>query len=194
MSLQERIYSVLIVSASDNLNKNIIELLPVSKYNPITVVKGVSEAKRRITARDYDFVVVNSPLPDDSGIRFAIDCSHSHNAAVLIFVRNEVHDEIHDRVAEHGVFTLPKPTSRQVLNIAFNWMISARERIRKTEQKTLSVEERMAEIRIINRAKLLLISEKNMTESDAHHFIEKSAMDRCIPKKQAAQKIIDELA
>jgi response regulator NasT len=69
-------------------------------------------------------------------------------------------------------------------------MSSARERLRKLEQKTLSIDKRMEEIRIINRAKFLLISKLKMTEPDAHHYLERSAMNNCISKKEAAQNII----
>ena len=50
----------------------------------------------------------------------------------------------------------------------------------------------MSEIRIVNRAKLLLISEKNLTETQAHRYIEKQAMDRCMTKKAIAEEIINE--
>ena len=58
------------------------------------------------------------------------------------------------------------------------------------EKKTLSVEEKMEEIRIVNRAKWLLISELKMDEPQAHRYIEKQAMDRCISKKEVAEEII----
>ena len=54
----------------------------------------------------------------------------------------------------------------------------------------MSIEEKVNEIRLVNRAKWLLISELKMTESDAHRYIEKQAMDRCVPKKQVAEEII----
>ena len=68
--------------------------------------------------------------------------------------------------------------------------MSAREKIRKTEIRTLSFEEKMNEIRLVNRAKWLLISHLQMTEPDAHRYIEKQAMDRCISKKTVAEEII----
>lgn len=52
-------------------------------------------------------------------------------------------------------------------------MESARERLRQFEKKSLSVDEKMAEIRLVNRAKWLLISELKMSEPDAHRYIEK---------------------
>jgi response regulator NasT len=48
----------------------------------------------------------------------------------------------------------------------------------------------MEEIRLVNRAKWLLIENLKMTESDAHHYIEKQAMDRCCSKKEIALGII----
>ena len=48
----------------------------------------------------------------------------------------------------------------------------------------------MEEIRIIKRAKWLLISEKNMDDQKAHRYIEKQAMDRCLSKREIAEEII----
>jgi len=73
---------------------------------------------------------------------------------------------------------------------ALDWMASARERLRKLEKKTLSIEEKMKEIRIVNRAKWLLITELKMSEPDAHRYIEKKAMDRCVTKREIAEEII----
>ena len=58
------------------------------------------------------------------------------------------------------------------------------------ETKNLSVEEKMEEIRLVNRAKWILIEQQNMSESDAHRHIEKQAMDLCTSKMEIAQKII----
>ena len=191
MSLKERVYSVLTVSSTDSFNTSISSLLPKSKYSTVHFVSSVSAAKRVIAERSYDFVIINSPLPDDTGIRFAIDVCNTGNTVVLLLVRAELHEDVYDKVAEHGVFTLSKPTSKPTILTALNWMTSAREMLNKTQKKTLSIEEKMEEIRIINRAKWLLISNLKMTEQDAHRHIEKQAMDRCIPKRKVAEEIIN---
>ena len=48
----------------------------------------------------------------------------------------------------------------------------------------------MAEIRLVNRAKWLLITELKMEEPQAHRFIEKQAMDRCVSRRAVAEEII----
>lgn len=190
MSLKERVYSVLVVSSSDNFNSALLSLLPEATCQPVHTVTSISTAKRAIAERDFDYVIINSPLPDDTGINFAIDACMSTGTVVLLLVKSEIHAEIHDKVAEHGVFTLPKPTSRLTMAQALNWLSSARERLRRFEKKTLSIEEKMEEIRIVNRAKWLLISELQLNEPEAHRYIEKQAMDRCVSKRKVAEDII----
>ena len=190
MSILEKTYSVLIVSASDTFNSSLTPLLPEFKFEPIRVESSVNAARRALSDRDYDFIVINSPLPDDAGVRFAIDLSGLKTSVALLMVRSDIYTAMYDKVAEHGVYVLPKPTSKPIVSQAIDWMIATRERLKKFEKKTMSTEEKMQEIRIVNHAKWILIEQIKMTESDAHRYIEKQAMDRCISKREMAEEII----
>ena len=190
MSLKERVYSILIVSATDSFTSAFADLLPETRYSPLHTVASVSAAKRILAEKTFDFVIINAPLPDDTGTRFAIDTCTNKQSAVLLLVKNDIHAGIHEKVVEYGVFTLPKPTSKATIVHALIWMESARERLRQFEKKSLSIEEKMAEIRLVNKAKWILISELSMSEPEAHHYIEKQAMDRCISKRTIAEEII----
>ena len=190
MSLKERVYSVLVVSAADNFNSVLKDLLPESKYYPVHTVANISTAKRIVCERVFDYVIINSPLPDDNGTHFAVDVCASKGTVVLLFVRNDIYSQVFEKVAEHGVFVLPKPTTRPTTMQALDWMASSRERLRRFEKKSLSIEEKMEEIRLVNRAKWLLIDELKMSEPDAHRYIEKQAMDRCVSKRAVAEEII----
>lgn len=190
MDFKEQAYSVLVVSAAEKFNTSVADLLPDFKYYPTTFVTGVSAAKRALVEREYDFVMINSPLPDGDGVRLAIDVCSGKNTVAIIMVRNEIYHDMLDKVSPYGIYLISKPTSKQVIGIALDWMASTRERLRKLEKKTISLEDKMSEIRIVNRAKWILISELTMTEGDAHRYIEKQAMDRCISKKEVAEEII----
>ena len=190
MSLEQHVYSVLVVSAMDNFNSALASLLPEASYSPVQTVSSISTAKRMLAERHYDFVIVNSPLPDDPGTRLAIDACAVSGTVVLLLVKSESYISVYDKVVVHGVFTLPRPISRQSLLLALGWMASARERLRKIEKKTLSIEDKMEEIRLVNRAKWLLISELKMDEPQAHRYIEKQAMDMCVSKRRVAEEVI----
>ena len=190
MSLKERVYSVLVISAKEKFNASLQSLLPESKYAPVQMVSSVSLAKRVLLERSFDFVFINTPLPDDFGTRFAIEISGNKGTVILLLVRNEVYEEVCDKVTEYGILTLPKPASKQMVAHTLNFMAGIRERLRKLEKKSLSMEEKMKEIRLVNRAKWVLIDELKMSEADALRYIEKQAMDRCVSRREIAEEII----
>lgn len=183
-------YSVLVVSHQQKLNEAMAPMLPPSEYYPVCFTSNIAAARREMLIKNYDLVIINAPLPDDPGTRFAIDISSRMDTVVLLLLRSETFEEINERVTSHGVFTLQVPVSSGTLRQGLKWMISARERLRRMETKTLSIEEKMEEIRLVNRAKWLLIENLKLSESDAHRHIEKQAMDLCLSKKEIALNII----
>ena len=190
MVFSDQTYSVLVVSAARKFCDAIAPLLPYSEYYPVCYVDNIAAAKRELLSRSYDLVLINAPLPDDFGTRFAIDTSGRADCAVLLFLRSEVYEEVNLKVQPYGVFTLQVPTPVQTLKQGLQWMTAARERLRRLEKKTVSMEEKMEEIRLVNRAKWILIEQLKMTEAEAHRFIEKQAMDRCSAKREIALGII----
>ena len=190
MMLEEgRGYGVLLVSAPGRTNDALASLLTEERYSPVRTVSSVSAAKRALAEREFDLILVNSPLPDDSGGRFAIDSS-SGECVVLFLVRTELYAETDEKLGGHGVFVLSKPASKTAVSTALSWMRSARERLRKSEKKSLTLEEKMEEIRLVNRAKWTLIRTRSMDEAGAHRYIEKQAMDRCITRRAVAEEIL----
>ena len=186
---KKRMYSMLIVSTVANFSNAIIPLLPDGVFNPIDSVHSIGSARKAIDEKKYDIVIINK-TNDDFGVKFAIDISVNWNAVVLLIVNNDVYTDITGRVTEFGVFTLSRPVSKGTMSTALSWMASARERDRKKEQNEQSAADKLEEIRIINRAKWILIGEMNMTEEQAHKHIEKQAMDMCKSKKEIAESII----
>ena len=190
MVFQERTYSVLIVTASDSFTAKIMPLLPVTDYWPVTTVHSVGEARRRIAEASFDIVLINSPLPDDFGMQLAVDICTGSGAGVLLLVKAEHYPDLSARLSPQGILLLQKPTSPQLILQSLQLLCGTRERLRKMEQKTASIEEKMMEIRTVNRAKWLLIDQAGMTEAEAHRFIEKQAMDRCVTRRAVADQII----
>lgn len=190
MEFTERRYSVLLVSSSPKFNESMLALLPESRFYPVAAVSDVSSARRRLLESKYDIVIINAPLPDDFGTRLALNICDNSGTAVLLFVKAEHYPDINGRVSPFGVLVLPKPASSQTVSQSLQLLCGTRERLRRMEQKTASIEEKIGEIRIINRAKLLLMEQLKMTEKEAHRFIEKQAMDRCVTRITIAQSIL----
>lgn len=190
MIFPDTTYSVLIISTGESMNRAFDNLLSRNLYYPVDFAGSIAQGKRILTEHNYDFVIINSPLPDDAGNDFACEICDRKNTAVLMLIKADVCETVTSDVYTHGVFTLSKPTSQQNILTALGWMAATRERLKRTEKKAVSMEERMEEIRLVNRAKWLLIENLSMTEADAHKYIEKQAMDRCITKREVAEIVI----
>lgn len=190
MVFQERTYGILIVSAASSFFTVMEPLLPSTDYWPVVHAKSVAEAQRRLLEGTYDIVIINAPLPDDFGLRLAISTCTDSSSGVLLLVKNDLYNEIYTKAMPYGVLTLSKPTNSQLIVQSLRVLCATRERLRQMEQKQMSVEKKIEEIRLVNRAKWLLIECLGMKESDAHRYIEKQAMDLRISKSEMAENII----
>ena len=191
MVFNDRTYSVLIVSSSEKFAATLSGLLPGAFYYPIKTVSNIASAKRMTLEKKFDIVLINSPLPDDFGSSFAIDISATKNTVCMVFVKSELEQEMSGKLNERGVYTIIKPNSPQNIMQAMNYLATTRERLRVLESKSLSLEEKMDEIKLVNRAKWLLIEHLKMTENDAHHYLEKQAMNRGCSRREVAEVIIN---
>lgn len=191
MNDRDRCYSVLLVSSSARLNGSMLPLLAGSQYQqPIAVAATVAGARRALLERRFDLVLINTPMPDDFGTQLALDVCENTGSGVLLLVKAEHYPDINARVSDFGVLTVSKPTTAQIMMQSLRLLRSTRERLRRMEQKTATLERKMEEIRIVNRAKWMLIDRLHLTEQEAHRLIEKRAMDRCVTRRVIAEEIL----
>ena len=181
---------MLLVSASEKFNTATLPLLPVTDFWPVTIASSVAEARRRMVNASFDLILVNSPLPDDMGTDFAEEACAGSDAGVLLLIRSELYEETYYKVLPSGVIALPKPLSRQALSQSLRVLCAIRERLRNMRKQQATVEEKIEELRLVNRAKWLLIQSLHMTEEDAHRYITRQAMEQRTGKREIAESVI----
>lgn len=189
MATEKKRYRVLVVGGGNNLYDYICENLPRNCYDPILRAGGAGEVRRMLVDCPADIVIINAPLTDEFGTELALDLAEG-TAGVLLLVKNELYDQVCYKVEDSGVLTLSKPTSRQGFYGAVKLLTAMTARLSKLERANQTLQEKMADIRVVNRAKWLLIEHHHMKESDAHYFIEKQAMDMRLSRRQVAENII----
>ena len=189
--ITDRQYSILIVSAVEQLNTFVKKNISDRHFTTIEVRKSAALAAQELLNRHYDVIIVNAPLPDNFGVDFVLDICGRYTSGIIILSPGEVADDVTERVIDHGVVVLAKPMTARGLVRNIRHLIAIQNKFHDTEKKLLSMEDKMKEIRLVNRAKWLLISQRGMSEEDAHRFIERLAMDRCITKGAAAPEIVE---
>lgn len=188
---QEQAASVMIVSTTDKALGFFQKILPKEQFYPLIWAHSAGEAQRELVNRSVDIVVINAPLKDEMGTELAIELAQNHRCGVMMMVKNDVYEQVSYKVEEYGVLTLPRPCTAQQAFQTMKLLLATQQRLRALEQKTASLEEKMKEIRLVNRAKGLLMDNLKFTEQEAHRYIEKAAMDNCKKKSEIAQNIIN---
>ncbi len=189
MNVGKSPYRVLIVSGESKTSDSLASLLPAKEFSPIWKAGNAGEARRMLTAREADLVVINTPLPDEFGTELALDLSENP-MGILLLVKNESFEQVCDQVEDSGVLTVGKPNTRQAIYSALRLLGAMCRKLEKWEKKNRTLQEKMADIRAVNRAKWLLIEKRGMSEEDAHYYIEKKAMDERLSRREVAEGII----
>lgn len=185
----KRKYRVLVAGASEKLGESIAALLPKNEYETPVFASSVGEIRRLALDSTMDLVILNAPLKDEFGTRLALDLA-DYNIGVLLMVQSDVYDQVCYKVEDYGVLTLSKPISRQSFYSAIKLLTAVRAKILRMEKKNQALQEKMLDIRTINRAKWLLITHLQMTEDEAHYHIEKKAMNSRLSRREVAEEII----
>lgn len=182
----------LIVSAGQSSNEYIARHLNALGYTRPTIVASCGEARRLVDQNQYSIVIINAPLPDEFGHEAAIHMAEKTLSGVLLLAKPGVIDEVADRIADRGVLILTKPFSGPQFDQMVRLAASTHVRLMNVQAECIRLQERLQQLRLVDRAKCYLIEKKGMTEADAHRHIEKLAMDTRRNRGEVAQSILEE--
>lgn len=184
--------SILIVSRSEKFDLFVRKILPGLRFHRIDHRKSASAARTCLLEQSYDLVVINAPLPDETAHEFALDICEQYDSSLIIAVPSDLYDDTADYTASSGIMILPKPLQAVQIKRAVEFMAAIRQRFHRYDQKILRLEGKVREIQSVSQAKLLLIEHRHISESEAHRFIGKAAMDRGVSRRVIAEEIIDD--
>ena len=189
--MQTEQQSIMIVSRSSKMIEFIKSALPPERFSPIIVCSNASDARRKILSRRSDIVIIDTPLPDEFGTKLAQDLSGEY--AVAVIVKPELLERCSFKLEQYGVVTLPKTLYRSVLYQTMMLLSVSVTKMKRLSQDRDQLKAKLREVKNVTKAKALLMSQRNMTEEEAHRYIEKTAMDSGRKKGDVAKEIISEL-
>lgn len=183
-------HSVLIVSGTHKGVASITEMLSPGEFYPVFSAFSGGEARRLLLTNSYDFVIVNTPLPDEFGHELAIHVVGKAMSGAMMIVKSEIYDQVCAQAEPYGILTIPRPVARPLFYQALRLLIATQNRWRRFDHENKKLQTKMEEIRIVARAKCILVEYLRMSEQQAHRYIEKQAMDMRTSKKNIAESIL----
>lgn len=156
----------------------------------IVISENGPEAKRKIIDYDFDLCIINGPINGDTGEQLSIDIAEKNICQVLLFVKAERIEEITEHVEDYGVITVSKPINKQMFWQALKLARVAQRRILMAHKESAKLERKLEDMKVVSRAKLLLITNLGITEESAHKYLEKQAMDMRMTRVEVAREVI----
>ena len=187
-------HAVLIVSDSPPFDSFIKKMLPPGRYMTVDFRRSAASARRSVLERYYDVVIINGPLSDEQGVDLALDITEKCNASVLMAVPSDTYSDVLSRVTDAGILALAKPFPKSMMGYALRFLMAEQKKIKNLEKKISAAQEKAEELRLVGKAKVLLVEQRHLSEDEAHRLIGKMAMDQGRSRKRIAQDLIDELS
>ena len=180
----------LLVSSSEAQTQRISALLTRARIVPFDHAGSAQQALEQFDAGGIDGVLIAEPIAGSSGRELALQLKKRHCMAVLLLAAPEHADAAAALLEQSGVLVLPNDAPESLIVQTIRLLTAVRIQLEQMQHKTEKLEAKVADIRIITRAKLLLVQHLQMTEAEAHKYIEKQAMDTSMRRRTIAENII----
>lgn len=185
---------VLIVSGSESQTRTIAQFLSAYGCSTITSAVSGNEARRLVQTVEYALIVINTPLTDEFGHELAVMLAEKTSAGILLLCKADIADDVSDTVSDYGVCVVTKPINRALLHQSIRLVEATRSRVLSLKRENARLMTRIDEMRLIGRAKCALMEHLQLSEPEAHRYIEKQAMDTRATRKEIARRILAELS
>lgn len=182
--------SVLIVTSTEKSVAFFRDLIKQGNDGQLVTLASAVAARRMLQERDFDLVVINAPLRDESGENLAVDIVRNYDYQVILIVKAEFYDAVAAVTEVEGILTLPKPLQKNLFWSALRLASASANRLKSLRNENQQLSRKIEDIRIIDRAKYVLITHLKMTEKQAHRYIEKQAMNMRKTRRAIAESIL----
>jgi response regulator NasT len=186
--------AVRVVIAEDEaiIRLDLKEILEEEGYEVVGETGRGDEAVELVRRHHPDLAILDIKMPGMDGLTAAKAISSERLAAVLILTAFSQRDLI-DQARDAGALAyMVKPFQKSELLPAIEIALGRYQEMKALAQEVKSLEEQLETRRLVERAKGLLMDEREMKEVDAFNWIQKSAMRERITMREIARRIIND--
>ena len=178
---------IVIFSQKNDTSDKLCSAADDAGFGKITVSDGVNSSA--LLCSSPSLVIVNAPLEKEFGLDLAVSAS-GYGCGVIVTAPQKLCTDIAAKIGKRDIFILPKPVNNATLLQVFRFVMlsKANSNVLKTEKEQL--ETKLRDMKLIDRAKCVLVQYLRIPEAEAHRQIQKRAMDMRLTQAEVAQDIL----
>jgi AmiR/NasT family two-component response regulator len=185
--------AVRVVIAEDEaiIRLDLKEILEEEGYEVVGQTGRGDEAVALVREHRPDLVILDIRMPGMDGLEAARAINADGDAAVLILTAFSQRNLIEEARDAGALAYLIKPFTKTELVPAIEVALGRFAEMKAIKEQYETVAERLESRRVVDRAKGILMDECGMKETEAWHFIQKTAMNGRDNMGDVAQRVID---
>lgn len=183
--------NALIISKEKELGDALSKVIRPLRLDRIEVTDSAQEARRRIQELAYNLIIINAPLTHELGTELALDILEMEDSDIVMIVKSEDLANVEMKLYNSPIFIEEKPLNKQKFIRDLNYILNCQNRRERFNKQYRKLKNNMDSLKLQFRAKILLMKNLDMTEDQAHRYLQKQSMDNRKTPGQVAQSIIN---
>lgn len=181
---------VLIADDERSVGMGLQAQLEALGYDVVAVVDDGQRAIEVCRRTLPDVVLMDIEMPGVDGLAAARQIAEDPGTPVIILTAHG-HPNLVDQAVQGGVIQyLLKPVTSPALHAAMQTSLAQSREIRSLRKEVNALELTLRERKLIERAKGILMSRRNMSEQEAFRFLQRQSQDKRMPMAKLAESIV----
>lgn len=170
----------------------LVELLQTRGHEVVAEASSGRDAVTLAQTHAPDAVLLDVHMPDGSGIDAAKEITAAlPGTAVVLFTADEAVSLTAEDVARTAAISLlSKPTRALALDSTLRLAVSRARELRDAQRDASDARRELADRKIIERAKGILMRRTGGTEQEAYRILQRTSQDRAVPMVQVAKEVL----
>ena len=179
----------IIAAASEDIRNSLSSMCAEAEISDITVNDG-GNVRELFAEHNYDIALLVLPFSDRFGADTAAYLSKSYDTQTIAFVPSKVYDDVCIKLSGSGILILPKSAPRSLIVNALRNAVHVKDKLNGLRDEKRVLTEMVNEMKLVSRAKCVLIEYLRISEKEAHRQMQKRAMDQRITLSEVAMDIL----
>ena len=182
--------TALLISAENAKLTGLIPFLNSEGFSDIILSHDIKQASQIADTKTFDLVLINCSENIKDEEDAAIYFSSSTKSFVVMICAKESADALADRTGKDGILVISRPINKHLFHHYLQFVSVFKKRMLGVWQENNELKHLVEEMKVINKAKYLLMQCLSMTEEQAHQYLQKQAMDMRISKYDVAVSVV----
>ncbi len=183
--------NILIAARTETACKAYAEMLDSSVFR-VTEMTDAG-AIRFLDLSSYSAALFSLPLADENGLALIEELHQRYDTPLGVIIKPDIPDRLLKRLVSANAYILKKPVSHSNLILAAELLSSFSDNNADMKEKIKELERKNSEIKLMARAKLILMQTRGLTEDEAHTQILHRAMNEQMSLDAVCKEIIREI-